>query len=102
MVHASGSTVGKPLSRNRSEAVNSAPAVEQQAVVGGRRSVRRYALLFDDAAAADDDPGPGRLVRSSRITDSWGMRPRLDEDPGWRRTLPWYSLVYVYCGSGVY
>lgn len=71
---------------------------EQRATVGGRRSVRRYWLLFDSPLA----PGPGCLVRSSRIVDSWGMRPRLEQDPTFRRTLDWYSLVYVHRGSGTY
>jgi|GEM_PF-674759 len=71
---------------------------EQRAVVGGRQSVRRYWLLFDSPLA----PGPGCLVRSSRIVESWGMRPRLEQNPAFRRTLDWYSLVYVYRGSGTY
>jgi AraC-like DNA-binding protein len=73
-------------------------AIEQRAIVGGRQSVRRYWLLFDSPLA----PGPGCLVRSSRILDSWGMRPRLEQNPSWRRTLEWYSLVYVFRGSGTY
>lgn len=71
---------------------------QQRAMVGGRASVRRYWLLFDSPRA----PGPGCLVRSSRIVDSWGMRPRLEQDSGFRRTLDWYSLVYVYRGTGTY
>jgi AraC-like DNA-binding protein len=71
---------------------------EQLAIVGGRQSVRRYWLLFDSPLA----PGPGCLVRSSRIGDSWGMRPRLEQDPTFRRTLQCYSLVYVYRGNGTY
>ncbi len=71
---------------------------EQRAVVGGRASVRRYWLLFDSPRA----PGPGCLVRSSRIVDSWGMRPRLEQDPSFRRTLDWYGLVYVHRGSGTF
>jgi hypothetical protein len=69
---------------------------EQRAIVGGRASVRRYWLLFDSPQA----PGPGCLVRSSRITDSWGMRPRLEQDPTFRRALDWDGLVYVHRGSG--
>jgi hypothetical protein len=57
---------------------------EQRAIVGGRASVRRYWLFFDSPLA----PGPGCLVRSSRITDSWGMRPRLEQDPGLRIGRP--------------
>jgi hypothetical protein len=30
------------------------------------------------------------------------MRPRLEQNPSWRRTLEWYSLVYVFRGSGTY
>ncbi|MFM9058409.1 MAG: helix-turn-helix domain-containing protein [Planctomycetaceae bacterium] len=71
---------------------------EQRAIVGGRNSVRRYWLLFDSPLA----PGPGCLIRSSRIADSWGMRPRLEHDPTFRRTLDCYSLVYVHRGSGTY
>jgi AraC-like DNA-binding protein len=71
---------------------------EQRAIVGGRASVRRYWLLFDSPQA----PGPGCLVRSSRIVDSWGMRPRLEQDPAFRRTLDWYGLVYVHRGSGTF
>lgn len=71
---------------------------EQRALVGGRESVRRYWLLFDSPQA----PGPGCLVRSSRIADSWGMRPRLEQDPTFRRTLDRYGLVYVYRGSGTF
>lgn len=102
MVQASRSMPGSTAARPPGIPAAGSSAVEQRAIVGGQRSVRRYWLLFDDAAAADEHPGPGRLVRSSRITDSWGMRPRLENDPGWRRTLPWYSLVYVYRGSGMY
>ena len=71
---------------------------EQRAIVGGRASVRRYWLLFDSPQA----PGPGCLVRSSRITDSWGMRPRLEQDPTFRRALDWYGLVYVHRGNGTF
>ena len=71
---------------------------EQRAIVGGRASVRRYWLLFDSPLA----PGPGCLVRSSRISDSWGMRPRLEQDPTFRRTLDWHGLVYVHRGSGTF
>jgi hypothetical protein len=53
---------------------------EQRGVVGGRQSVRRYWLLFDSPLA----PGPGCLVRSSRIVESWGMRPRLEQNPAFR------------------
>lgn len=74
------------------------PEEEQRAVVGGRSSIRRYWLLFDSPLA----PGPGCLIRSSRIADSWGMRPRLEQDPRFRRTLDWYALVYVHHGSGTY
>ena len=86
---------------NESESFGRSPLEqeqEQRAVVGGRASVRRYWLLFDSPLA----PGPGCLVRSSRIVDSWGMRPRLELNPGFRRTLDWYSLVYVFRGSGTY
>jgi AraC-like DNA-binding protein len=71
---------------------------EQRAIVGGRASVRRYWLLFDSPQA----PGPGCLVRSSRIADSWGMRPRLEQDRTFRRTLDWHGLVYVHRGSGTF
>jgi AraC-like DNA-binding protein len=70
----------------------------QQAVIGGRKAVRRYWLNFDFPRTA----GPGGPIRSSRITDSWGHRPRLEQDPSWRRTLDWYSLVYVHRGAGIY
>lgn len=30
------------------------------------------------------------------------MRPRLEQDPSWRRTLEWYSLVYVFRGNGTF
>lgn len=93
--------VRKPSSRASPRLLASSPdaaAVEQRAIVGGRQCVRRYWLLFDSPLA----PGPGCLVRSSRIVDSWGMRPRLEQDPSWRRTLEWYSLVYVFRGSGTY
>jgi AraC-like DNA-binding protein len=77
-------------------------AVEQRAIVGGRRSIRRYWLVFDADAAAGDESAAGRLVRSSRITESWGMRPRLEQDSRWRRILSCYSLVYLFRGQGVY
>jgi AraC-like DNA-binding protein len=86
------------MSKNiRAERANAEPE-EQRAIVGGRTSVRRYWLLFDSPRA----PGPGCLVRSSRIVDSWGMRPRLEQDPSFRRTLDWYGLVYVHRGSGTF
>lgn len=75
-----------------------AAAQEQRAVVGGAESVRRYWLLFDSPRA----PGPGCLVRSSRIVDSWGMRPQMDIAPAFRRTLDRYGLVYVDRGSGTF
>lgn len=71
---------------------------EQRAIVGGRASVRRYWLLFDSQRA----PGPGCLIRSSHIVDSWGMRPRLEQSPEFRHILDRYALVYVYRGSGTY
>lgn len=70
----------------------------QQAVIGGLPAVRSYLLIFDSPRAS----GPGGPIRSSRIMDSWGHRPRLERDASWRRTLPWYSLVYVYRGEGIY
>jgi AraC-like DNA-binding protein len=70
----------------------------QRAVIGGRKSVRRYWLNFDFPRPA----GPGGPIRSSRITDSWGHRPHLEQDASWRRTLDWYSLVYVHRGEGIY
>jgi len=70
----------------------------QQAVIRGRKTVRRYWLNFDFPRPA----GPGGPIRSSRITDSWGHRPRLEMNGSWRRTLDWYSLIYVHRGSGVY
>lgn len=79
-------------------AVSSVEPQEQRAIVSGRESVRRYWLLFDSPLA----PGPGCLVRSSRISESWGMRPRLDRDPSFRRTLERYGLVYVHRGSGTF
>lgn len=86
------------MSKNiRAERANAEPE-EQRAIVGGRTSVRRYWLLFDSPRA----PGPGCLVRSSRIVDSWGMRPRLEQDLSFRRTLDWYGLVYVHRGSGTF
>ena len=86
------------MSKNiRAERANAEPE-EQRAIVGGRTSVRRYWLLFDSPRA----PGPGCLVRSSRIVDSWGMRPRLEQDLSFRRTLDWYGLVYVHRGSGAF
>ena len=86
------------MSKNiRAERANAEPK-EQRAIVGGRTSVRRYWLLFDSPRA----PGPGCLVRSSRIVDSWGMRPRLEQDLSFRRTLDWYGLVYVHRGSGTF
>ena len=86
------------MSKNiRAERANAEPE-EQHAIVGGRTSVRRYWLLFDSPRA----PGPGCLVRSSRIVDSWGMRPRLEQDLSFRRTLDWYGLVYVHRGSGTF
>jgi AraC-like DNA-binding protein len=85
------------VSTRLSEASDAEPQ-EQRAIVGGRASVRRYWLLFDSPLA----PGPGCLVRSSRITDSWGMRPRLEQDPAFRRTLDWHGLVYVHRGSGTF
>jgi AraC-like DNA-binding protein len=71
---------------------------EQRTVLEGREAVRIYELFFD----APHRPGPGCLLRASRITDSWGMRPRLERDPAWRRTLQWQSLVYVMHGSGTF
>ena len=70
----------------------------QQAVIGGRQAVRRYWLNFNCPRPA----GPGGPFRSSRIADSWGHRLYLDQDPSWRRTLDWYSLVYVHRGEGIY
>jgi len=102
MVHAPESAGGNTAGRTLRGLPTRSEPVEQRAVVGGRRSIRRYCVLFDHLGAAVPDDGPGRLVRSSRITDSWGMRPRLDEDPGWRRTLDWFSIVYIYHGSGSY
>jgi len=61
---------------------------EQLAIVGGRKSVRRYWLLFDSPLAF----GPGCLARSSRIGDSWGMRPRLEQDPTFRRTPQCHTI----------
>ena len=60
-----------------------------------------------EAGVEPQPPGPGCLVRSSCITDSWGMRPRLEQDPTFRRTLvrrtlDWYGLVYVHRGSGTF
>jgi AraC-like DNA-binding protein len=85
-------------STNTSAREASVEPQEQSAIVGGRASVRRYWLLFDSPQA----PGPGCLVRSSRIVDSWGMRPRLEQEPTFRRTLDWYGLVYVHRGSGTF
>ncbi|MFM7244375.1 MAG: AraC family transcriptional regulator [Planctomycetaceae bacterium] len=79
-------------------AADAAAEQEQRAVVGGQESVRRYWLLFDSPQA----PGPGCLVRSSRIVDSWGMRPQLETASDFRRTLDHYSLVYVDRGSGTF
>jgi len=70
----------------------------QRAIIDGRPTVRRYLLNFDFPRA----PTPGGPTRSSRIMDSWGHRPRLERDASWRRTLPSYSLVYVYRGEGIF
>ncbi len=70
----------------------------QRTSVAGQSSSRHYTLHFDHCPTA----GPGSLIRSSRITESWGMLPRLEHDPSWRRRLNWYSLVYIYTGAGYY
>ena len=70
----------------------------QQAVIGVRKAARRYWLNFNCPRPA----GPGGPFRSSRIADSWGHRLNLGQDPAWRRTPDYYSLVYVYRGAGTY
>lgn len=70
----------------------------QHTRVAGQVASRHYTLHFDHGPTA----GPGSLIRSSRITESWGMLPRLEHDPSWRRRLKWYSLVYIYAGRGFY